>query len=258
MVYAFYNRLLKPTALQPIVDHSGKVKARRSEFDAAKKALITGITGQDGAHLAQLLLSKGYEVHGLARRSSTSDVNLSRLQWLGIEKGMQVYRRWRPARPGPENPSPTSSRTNSTIWRRSPSSPVLAATGPDGQRVTGPVSSPTCSKPSAWQKPTPVSTRPRPRKCNGLVQQPVQSETTPFYPRSPLCGRQALRPLDHRQLPRKFCIHASSGIPLQPRIRLRGIEFVTRKVTRQRRPHRFLGLSKELRLENTSQVGAMP
>ncbi|TIP61946.1 MAG: NAD-dependent epimerase/dehydratase family protein, partial [Mesorhizobium sp.] len=40
-----------------------------------KTALITGITGQDGAYLAELLLSKGYEVHGLARRSSTADVN---------------------------------------------------------------------------------------------------------------------------------------------------------------------------------------
>ena len=51
----------------------------------AKTALITGITGQDGAYLAQLLLSKGYDVHGLVRRSSTADVNTARLKWLGIE-----------------------------------------------------------------------------------------------------------------------------------------------------------------------------
>src|SRR5690554_6553475 len=49
-----------------------------------KKALVTGITGQDGAYLAQFLLSKGYDVHGLVRRTSTSDVNLSRLEWLGV------------------------------------------------------------------------------------------------------------------------------------------------------------------------------
>ena len=50
-----------------------------------KRALIiTGITGQDGAYLAQLLLQKGYAVHGLVRRSSTSDINDARLRWLGI------------------------------------------------------------------------------------------------------------------------------------------------------------------------------
>src|SRR5690348_3039621 len=46
----------------------------------AKRALITGITGQDGAYLAQLLLQKGYEVHGLVRRASSS--NTHRLQYL--------------------------------------------------------------------------------------------------------------------------------------------------------------------------------
>ncbi|MFC7553147.1 GDP-mannose 4,6-dehydratase [Pseudoroseomonas wenyumeiae] len=48
------------------------------------RALITGITGQDGAYLSQLLLSKGYEVFGLLRRSASSEVIDSRLRWLGI------------------------------------------------------------------------------------------------------------------------------------------------------------------------------
>eukprot|EP01031_Cornospumella_fuschlensis_P000162 gene162-199_t len=48
------------------------------------RALITGITGQDGAYLSKLLLDKGYEVHGLVRRSSTADVNDVRLRWMGI------------------------------------------------------------------------------------------------------------------------------------------------------------------------------
>ncbi|MBV9556046.1 MAG: GDP-mannose 4,6-dehydratase, partial [Pseudolabrys sp.] len=47
-------------------------------------ALITGITGQDGAYLAQLLLGKGYTVVGLMRRSASSDVIGERLRWLGI------------------------------------------------------------------------------------------------------------------------------------------------------------------------------
>src|ERR1043166_2695700 len=51
-----------------------------------KRALITGITGQDGAYLSQFLLDKGYEVYGLIRRSSASDVIDAKLRWLGIEK----------------------------------------------------------------------------------------------------------------------------------------------------------------------------
>ena len=47
-------------------------------------ALITGITGQDGAYLAQLLLDRGYQVHGLLRRSASAEVMGERLRWLGI------------------------------------------------------------------------------------------------------------------------------------------------------------------------------
>lgn len=54
------------------------------------KALITGVTGQDGAYLSQLLLEKGYEVYGLVRRSSSSDVVDERLRWLGIAGQVRV------------------------------------------------------------------------------------------------------------------------------------------------------------------------
>ncbi len=49
-----------------------------------KTALITGITGQDGAYLSQFLLEKGYKVFGVVRRSSTSEANDARLRFLGI------------------------------------------------------------------------------------------------------------------------------------------------------------------------------
>ncbi|MBV9050954.1 MAG: GDP-mannose 4,6-dehydratase, partial [Hyphomicrobiales bacterium] len=49
-----------------------------------KTALITGITGQDGAYLSQFLLGKGYKVFGIARRSSTSEIHDTRLRFLGI------------------------------------------------------------------------------------------------------------------------------------------------------------------------------
>src|SRR4051812_30640595 len=56
-----------------------------------RRALITGVTGQDGAYLAQFLLSKGYEVHGLLRRSASADVIGARLIWLGIENDVQLH-----------------------------------------------------------------------------------------------------------------------------------------------------------------------
>ncbi|MFL9828634.1 GDP-mannose 4,6-dehydratase, partial [Rhodoplanes sp. SY1] len=49
-----------------------------------KRGLITGITGQDGAYLSQFLLDKGYDVYGLVRRSSGSDVMDDKLRWLGV------------------------------------------------------------------------------------------------------------------------------------------------------------------------------
>src|ERR1700756_2062953 len=56
-----------------------------------KRALITSITGQDGAYLAQLLLNKGYEVNGLLRRSASADVIDERLRWLGITGRVQMH-----------------------------------------------------------------------------------------------------------------------------------------------------------------------
>ena len=58
----------------------------------AKRALLTGITGQDGAYLSEFLLSKGYEVTGITRRSSHKGLEDHRLQWLGIaDKVKLVY-----------------------------------------------------------------------------------------------------------------------------------------------------------------------
>ena len=53
----------------------------------SKRALITGITGQDGAYLSKLLLEKGYEVYGAFRR--TSDLNMGRMKFLGIDNDIQ-------------------------------------------------------------------------------------------------------------------------------------------------------------------------
>ncbi|WP_292532405.1 GDP-mannose 4,6-dehydratase, partial [Methylocystis sp.] len=56
-----------------------------------KRALVTGITGQDGAYLSQFLLDKGYEVHGVVRRSSHRGVEDHRLRWLGISGKLSLH-----------------------------------------------------------------------------------------------------------------------------------------------------------------------
>ena len=55
-----------------------------------KRALITGVTGQDGAYLSQLLLNQGYEVFGLLRRSASAEVVDGRLRWLGIARQVRM------------------------------------------------------------------------------------------------------------------------------------------------------------------------
>ena len=56
-----------------------------------KRALVTGITGQDGAYLSQLLLGEGYEVHGVIRRSSHRGVEDHRLRWLGVADKVRLH-----------------------------------------------------------------------------------------------------------------------------------------------------------------------
>ena len=68
-------------------------KKQRTEGDGPKRALMTGITGQDGSYLAELLLEKGYEVHGIIRRSST--FNTSRIDHIYRDRHEVSYREGR-------------------------------------------------------------------------------------------------------------------------------------------------------------------
>ncbi|CAN7665180.1 GDP-mannose 4,6-dehydratase [Rhizobium sp. LjRoot30] len=216
----------------------------------AKKALITGITGQDGAYLAQLLLSKGYDVYGLARRSSTSDVNLSRLQWLGIEKDVRIVdgdlldlsglvRTVTDIKPD-ELYNLAAQSFVASSWQQ----PVLTG-NVTGLGVTNVLEAIRLAKPDTRFYQASSS------EMYGLVQQPVQSETTPFYPRSPYAVAKLYGHWITVNYRESFGIHASSGILFNHESPLRGIEFVTRKVTDSVARIK-LGLSKELRLGNTS------
>jgi GDPmannose 4,6-dehydratase len=214
----------------------------------SKTALVTGITGQDGAYLAQLLLSKGYEVHGLARRSSSSDVNLSRLTWLGIADQVRIVdgnlldlsgliRSIRDIAPDEVYNLAAQSFVRSS-WQQ----PILTG------QVTG-IGVANMLEAVRLVQPEARFYQASSSEMYGLVQEPIQSETTPFYPRSPYAVAKLYGhwlTVNYRE---SFGLHASSGILFNHESPLRGIEFVTRKVT-DAVARIKLGLATELRLGN--------
>ncbi|TGP56909.1 GDP-mannose 4,6-dehydratase [bacterium M00.F.Ca.ET.230.01.1.1] len=213
-----------------------------------KTALITGITGQDGAYLAELLLAKGYAVHGLARRSSTADVNTTRLKWLGIEKDVRIIdgnltdlsglaRTMRDIRPDEVYNLAAQSFVKSS-WQQ----PILTG-NVTGMGVTNVLEALRLEMPEARFYQASSS------EMYGLIQEPMQSETTPFYPRSPYAVAKLYGHWITVNYRESFGLHASSGILFNHESPLRGIEFVTRKVT-DAVARIKKGMAKELRLGN--------
>jgi GDPmannose 4,6-dehydratase len=213
-----------------------------------KKALITGITGQDGAYLSELLLGKGYEVHGLVRRSSTAEVNDVRLKWLGIVKDVHlidgdltdlssIIRMMSDVKPDEVYNLAAQSFVKSS-WNQ----PLLTGevTGLGCTNVLEAVRS---SHPQARFYQASSS------EMYGLIQEEMQSETTPFYPRSPYAVAKLYAHWMTVNYRESFGLHASSGILFNHESPLRGIEFVTRKVT-DGVARIKLGLATELRLGN--------
>ncbi|WP_246781114.1 GDP-mannose 4,6-dehydratase [Rhizobium sp. BK602] len=213
-----------------------------------KKALVTGITGQDGAYLAELLLQKGYEVHGLARRSSTADVNLTRLEWLGIERDVRIVdgdlldlsgliRTIKDVKPDEVYNLGAQSFVKSS-WQQ----PLLTGQV-TGLGVANVLEAVRIERPEARFYQASSS------EMYGLIQEPMQSEVTPFYPRSPYAVAKLYGHWITVNYRESFGLHASSGILFNHESPLRGIEFVTRKVT-DAVARIKLGLAKELRLGN--------
>lgn len=211
-----------------------------------KSALITGITGQDGAYLSKLLLEKGYAVHGiLARRSSDT---LWRLRELGIENEVRLIDgdltdlssmiRGLESSKADEVYNLGAQSFVGTSWQQ----PLLTAQV-DGVGVINVLEAVRIVNPKAHFYQASTS------EMFGLIQAEMQDEKTPFYPRSPygvakLMGHWAT--VNYRE---SFGLHASSGILFNHESPLRGIEFVTRKVT-DAVARIKLGLQKELRLGN--------
>lgn len=212
----------------------------------AKSALVTGITGQDGAYLAQWLLGKGYAVYGLsARRSSDT---LWRLRELGIEEDVRLLSgdmldvsslvRALETSAAEEVYNLAAQSFVAASWEQ----PLLTA------QVTG------VSVTNVLEAVRMVNDRIRFYQAStsemfGLIQADRQDEKTPFYPRSPygvakLYGHWMT--INYRE---SFKMHASSGILFNHESPLRGLEFVTRKVT-DAVARIKQGKQKELRLGN--------
>lgn len=195
-----------------------------------KKALVSGITGQDGAYLAEFLLSQGYEVHGVVRRSASAPSTPWRLQYLNIDSHVRYH--------------------DADLCDLSSLMRVMADVNPDeiynlaAQSFVG----------GSWQQPILTGevtglgavnmleamrlTCPDARfyqasssEMFGKVREHVQRETTPFYPRSPYaCAKLYAHwmTINYRE---SYGLHASCGILFNHESPLRGLDFVTRKIT---------------------------
>ncbi len=215
---------------------------------ATRTAFLTGITGQDGAYLSALLLEKGYRVCGLVRRSSTAEINDLRLRWLGIENDVEmidgdlsdlsgIIRVIKDIRPDEIYNLGAQSFVKSS-WQQPVLTAQVTAIG-----VTNMLEAMRIEAPEARFYQASSS------EMYGLIQEDMQSETTPFYPRSPYAVAKLYGHWITVNYRESFGLHASSGILFNHESPLRGIEFVTRKVT-DGVARIKLGRANELRLGN--------
>jgi len=213
-----------------------------------RRALITGITGQDGAYLSQLLLDEGYEVFGVMRRSASAEIIGERLRWLGIAGRVKLI--------------------SANLIDLPSLLDAMAEARPDEVYNLGAQS----FVKTSWQQPyvtTDVTAggvlnmleavrraAPKARfyqasssEMYGGSKICPQNEDTPFYPRSPYAVAKLYGHWITVNYRESFAMHASSGILFNHESPLRGIEFVTRKVT-DAVARIKLGLARELRMGN--------
>lgn len=209
-----------------------------------KRALITGITGQDGSYLAEFLLSKGYEVIGMVRRTST--LNFSRIEHiqdqLTLVQGdlldqsslIDILRDYHPA----EVYNLAAQSFVPTSWNQ----PVLTAEA-TALGVTRMLEAIRKTDPSIRFYQASSS------EMFGKVQETPQNERTPFYPRSPYGVAKVYGHWITVNYRESYNLFAVSGILFNHESPRRGLEFVTRKVTYHVALIK-LGLAHELRLGN--------
>jgi GDPmannose 4,6-dehydratase len=193
---------------------------------AAKSALITGITGQDGSYLADLLLEKGYDVHGMVRRASTE--KFDRLEHIRdritLHQGDLLDQRslvdtLRAAKPE-EIYNLAAMSFVAVSWVQ----PTLTAefTGVGVTRMLEAMRE-ACPEARFYQASS--------SEMFGKVREVPQTETTPFYPRSPYGVAKAYGHFITVNYRESYDLLCSSGILFNHESPRRGLEFVTRKIT---------------------------
>jgi len=228
-------------------EHSGGIEDARETVDApqpARRALITGITGQDGSYLADLLLSKGYEVWGMVRRSSTT----------ANERIAHIHDR-------------INFIQGDLLDQPSLVTAILASQPDEVYNLAA-----QSFVPTSWSQPVLTSeftalgvtrlleairqVNPQIRfyqasssEMFGKVRETPQNELTPFYPRSPYGVAKAYGHYITVNYRESYDMHASSGILFNHESPRRGLEFVTRKVSHGVARIAF-GLDSELSMGN--------
>lgn len=210
----------------------------------SKTALITGLTGQDGSYLAELLLAKGYEVHGVVRRASSDNLQRVRhlLDSIEVHQGDLIDQNSLTRLISDVRPDEVYNLAAQSFVPTSWAEPILTAetTGLGVTRLLEAIRM--------------VDTNIRFYQASssemfGRVQETPQSETTPLWPRSPYAVAKVYGhwiTINYRE---SYDLFACSGILFNHESPRRGTEFVTRKITRTAAQIK-LGLANELRLGN--------
>jgi len=199
-----------------------------------KKALITGITGQDGSYLADLLLDKGYEVHGIIRRAST--FNTSRIEHLYEDPhvhGVRLFLHYGDLSDSVNLVKLLYDLKPDEIYHLAAQSHVRVSfdipeytsdiTGIGTIRILEAIRE-TGVRPKFYQASS--------SEMYGKVQAVPQTETTPFWPRSPYAVAKVFAYWATVNYRESYGLHASNGILFNHESPRRGETFVTRKITR--------------------------
>ncbi len=209
-----------------------------------KRALITGITGQDGSYLAELLLDKGYEVYGIWRRKSVVDYgNVEHIKdrihfiYADMTDIVSLINAVRLSRPD-EVYNLAAQSFVATSWDQ-----PIATAEIDALGVTNMLEAIRTVKPDArfYQAST--------SEMFGKVQEIPQKETTPFYPRSPYGVAKLYGHWITKNYRESFGLFTCSGILFNHESERRGMEFVTRKITHAAARIKY-GLQDSLELGN--------
>jgi GDPmannose 4,6-dehydratase len=207
-------------------------------------ALITGITGQDGSYLAELLLEKGYDVHGMVRRASTE--KFDRIEHIReritLHQGDLLDQRSLVDTLRASRPSEIFNLAAMSFVAVSWIQPTLTAEF-SGVGVTRMLEAmrEVCPEARFYQASS--------SEMFGKVLEVPQTETTPFYPRSPYGVAKAYGHFITVNYRESYDLHATSGILFNHESPRRGLEFVTRKITWHAAAIKH-GLAKQLRLGN--------